>query len=150
MVQTEVAQRMSAKPGAKNLRRPIGEGRLVRRCTSGGGNLRHVFWPVPNVDSSLVQNTRYASSTSDSDGRALANSGPGAQGADGQASDTTLIQGPDTAGVSRQLLFEVVDVAFAQRRKTLRAALKKWAGGAEHAEALLLQAGIDPSRRGET
>ncbi|MGI6786889.1 MAG: 16S rRNA (adenine(1518)-N(6)/adenine(1519)-N(6))-dimethyltransferase RsmA [Gleimia sp.] len=150
MVQTEVAQRMSAKPGAKIYGVPSVKVAWYGDARLAGAISRHVFWPVPNVDSSLVRITRYASSTSDSDGRALANSGPGAQGADGQASDTTLIQGPDTAGVSRQLLFEVVDVAFAQRRKTLRAALKKWAGGAEQAEALLLQAGIDPSRRGET
>ena len=46
--------------------------------------------------------------------------------------------------------FEVTDVAFGQRRKTLRAALKNWAGGPEASEALLSAAGIDPTRRGET
>jgi 16S rRNA (adenine1518-N6/adenine1519-N6)-dimethyltransferase len=43
----------------------------------------------------------------------------------------------------------VVDAAFAQRRKTLRAALAGWAGSAERAEERLRAAGIDPSARGE-
>ena len=50
----------------------------------------------------------------------------------------------------RRATFEVTDVAFGQRRKTLRAALKNWAGGPEASEALLTAAGIDPTRRGET
>jgi 16S rRNA (adenine1518-N6/adenine1519-N6)-dimethyltransferase len=52
--------------------------------------------------------------------------------------------------VDRDAVFAVVDAAFAQRRKTLRAALARWAGGATSAEALLRRAGIDPARRGET
>jgi 16S rRNA (adenine1518-N6/adenine1519-N6)-dimethyltransferase len=52
--------------------------------------------------------------------------------------------------VTRQDVFSVVDAAFAQRRKTLRAALAGWAGGAAAAEAALVAAGIDPSARGET
>jgi 16S rRNA (adenine1518-N6/adenine1519-N6)-dimethyltransferase len=49
----------------------------------------------------------------------------------------------------REAVFAVVDAAFAQRRKTLRAALARWAGSAERAEACLRAAGIDPSARGE-
>ncbi|MDP3713971.1 MAG: 16S rRNA (adenine(1518)-N(6)/adenine(1519)-N(6))-dimethyltransferase RsmA [Mycobacteriales bacterium] len=49
----------------------------------------------------------------------------------------------------RLATFAVVDAAFAQRRKTLRAALAGWAGGAEAAEARLRAAGIDPQARGE-
>ena len=45
--------------------------------------------------------------------------------------------------------FAVIDAAFAQRRKTLRAALAGWAGSAPAAEARLRAAGIDPSARGE-
>ena len=51
---------------------------------------------------------------------------------------------------SRPATFAVVDAAFAQRRKTLRAALAGWAGGAEVAERRLRAAGIDPAARGET
>jgi 16S rRNA (adenine1518-N6/adenine1519-N6)-dimethyltransferase len=43
----------------------------------------------------------------------------------------------------------VVDAAFAQRRKTLRAALAPWAGGPASAEEVLRTAGVDPSLRGE-
>jgi 16S rRNA (adenine1518-N6/adenine1519-N6)-dimethyltransferase len=46
-------------------------------------------------------------------------------------------------------VFACVDAAFAQRRKTLRAALAGWAGGADLAEAALRAAGVDPSTRGE-
>ena len=51
--------------------------------------------------------------------------------------------------VSREDVFAVIDAAFAQRRKTLRAALASWAGSATRAEAVLVAAGIDPSKRGE-
>ena len=50
----------------------------------------------------------------------------------------------------REEVFEVIDQAFLQRRKTLRAALKTWAGGGERAGEILERAGIDPQRRGET
>ena len=49
----------------------------------------------------------------------------------------------------RAATFAVVDAAFAQRRKTLRAALAGWAGSADAAERRLRAAGIDPSARGE-
>jgi len=44
----------------------------------------------------------------------------------------------------------VVDAAFAQRRKTLRAALARWADNADSAERILRAAGVDPGARGET
>ncbi|WP_432038982.1 16S rRNA (adenine(1518)-N(6)/adenine(1519)-N(6))-dimethyltransferase RsmA [Streptomyces cucumeris] len=50
---------------------------------------------------------------------------------------------------SREQVFAVVDAAFAQRRKTLRAALAGWAGSAAAAEAALTAAGISPQARGE-
>jgi 16S rRNA (adenine1518-N6/adenine1519-N6)-dimethyltransferase len=50
---------------------------------------------------------------------------------------------------SREAVFAVVDAAFAQRRKTLRAALAGWAGSAAEAEAVLRAVGIDPAARGE-
>lgn len=57
---------------------------------------------------------------------------------------------PPMVGASREETFAVIDAAFAQRRKTLRAALAGWAGSAAQAEEALRKAGIDPSRRGET
>lgn len=56
---------------------------------------------------------------------------------------------PPTTNADRRDVFAVVDAAFAQRRKTLRAALAGWAGGAVEAERRLRSAGIDPSARGE-
>ena len=50
---------------------------------------------------------------------------------------------------TREEVFACVDAAFAQRRKTLRAALATWAGSAQAAEAALVAAGIDPRTRGE-
>jgi 16S rRNA (adenine1518-N6/adenine1519-N6)-dimethyltransferase len=54
------------------------------------------------------------------------------------------------APVDRAAVFAVVDAAFAQRRKTLRAALSGWAGGPDRAEKVLRAAGIDPRARGES
>ncbi|WP_255767867.1 16S rRNA (adenine(1518)-N(6)/adenine(1519)-N(6))-dimethyltransferase RsmA [Pseudarthrobacter sulfonivorans] len=50
---------------------------------------------------------------------------------------------------TREQVFAVIDAAFAQRRKTLRAALAGWAGGAAEAERCLVAAGVDPTARGE-
>ncbi|ATO15122.1 16S rRNA (adenine(1518)-N(6)/adenine(1519)-N(6))-dimethyltransferase [Micromonospora sp. WMMA2032] len=57
---------------------------------------------------------------------------------------------PPRPDVPRQAVFAVVDAAFAQRRKTLRAALAGWAGGADRAAAALTAAGVDPGARGES
>jgi 16S rRNA (adenine1518-N6/adenine1519-N6)-dimethyltransferase len=56
---------------------------------------------------------------------------------------------PDTAA-SREEVFAVIDAAFRQRRKTLRAALAGWAGSPPEAERLIRAAGIDPGERGES
>ncbi len=50
---------------------------------------------------------------------------------------------------AREDVFRVVDAAFAQRRKTLRAALAGWAGSPAAAEEALVAAGVDPRTRGE-
>jgi 16S rRNA (adenine1518-N6/adenine1519-N6)-dimethyltransferase len=57
---------------------------------------------------------------------------------------------PPSTTASRDEVFAVVDAAFAQRRKTLRAALASWAGSAPLAEKALRAAGVDPSARGES
>ena len=49
----------------------------------------------------------------------------------------------------REAVFRCVDAAFAQRRKTLRAALAGLAGSPDAAERALRAAGIDPRTRGE-
>ena len=49
----------------------------------------------------------------------------------------------------RLATFAVIDAAFSQRRKTMRAALAGWAGSAAAAETRLRAADIDPGARGE-
>ncbi|MEU4666745.1 16S rRNA (adenine(1518)-N(6)/adenine(1519)-N(6))-dimethyltransferase RsmA [Amycolatopsis sp. NPDC023774] len=115
MVQTEVADRMAAGPGSRIYGVPSVKLAWYGPARKVGAVPRSVFWPVPNVDSSLVAFER----------------------------------GTPVEGVERQRLFEVVDAAFSQRRKTLRAALAGWAGSADRAGELLVAAGIDPKTRGE-
>ena len=56
---------------------------------------------------------------------------------------------PPQTPASREEVFAVIDAAFAQRRKTLRAALSGWAGSGQRAEQILRRADIDPTLRGE-
>jgi 16S rRNA (adenine1518-N6/adenine1519-N6)-dimethyltransferase len=56
---------------------------------------------------------------------------------------------PPATTATREQVFAVVDAAFAQRRKTLRGALRGLAGSADAAEAALRAAGVDPTARGE-
>jgi 16S rRNA (adenine1518-N6/adenine1519-N6)-dimethyltransferase len=56
---------------------------------------------------------------------------------------------PPSTSATREQVFAVVDAAFAQRRKTLRSALRGIAGSPEAAEDALTRAGVDPRARGE-
>ena len=60
----------------------------------------------------------------------------------------TRREAPST--VDRQTTFDVVDAAFGQRRKMLRAALSGVFGSSAAASEALEAAGIDPTLRGET
>lgn len=55
----------------------------------------------------------------------------------------------DPPSADRTRTFALIDAAFAQRRKTLRAALSSHYGSGEAAESALVAAGIDPKSRGE-
>jgi len=57
---------------------------------------------------------------------------------------------PREWGVARDRVFTLIDAGFAQRRKTLRAALAGVLGGSAAAESALKAAGIDPQARAET
>ncbi len=117
MVQKEVADRLVAGPGSKVYGIPSVKLAWYAHARAAGKVPPNVFWPVPNVDSSLVAFTR---------------------------------REPPRADVPRAQVFSVVDAAFAQRRKTLRAALAGWAGGADRAAVALTAAGVDPGARGES
>jgi 16S rRNA (adenine1518-N6/adenine1519-N6)-dimethyltransferase len=56
---------------------------------------------------------------------------------------------PPPTTASREEVFAVIDAAFGQRRKTLRAALATWAGSPAEAEEALRAADVDPGARGE-
>jgi 16S rRNA (adenine1518-N6/adenine1519-N6)-dimethyltransferase len=57
---------------------------------------------------------------------------------------------PPVTSATRAEVFAVVHASFGQRRKTLRAALARWAGSPADAERIIRAAGIDPGARGET
>ena len=124
MVQAEVADRMCAPPGSRTYGVPSVKLAWYGTARRAGSVSRTVFWPVPNVDSALVEFARWPE--------------PGRIGEVEVASR-----------VSREAVFAVVDAAFAQRRKTLRSALAPWAGSPQAAEQVLREAGVDPSLRGE-
>ena len=56
---------------------------------------------------------------------------------------------PPSTRVGRERVFEVVDAAFAQRRKMLRSALASLAGGRAAVESALRAADVPPTARGE-
>jgi len=56
---------------------------------------------------------------------------------------------PPATTATREQVFTVIDTAFSQRRKMLRASLRGLAGSSEAAEAALVAAGVDPTARGE-
>lgn len=116
MVQAEVADRLTAPPGSRTYGAPSVKLAWYGRAEPAGSVSRSVFWPAPNVDSSLVRFTRGA---------------------------------PPPTTAPRRAVFAVVEAAFAQRRKSLRAALAGWAGSPVLAEQALRDAGVDPGLRGE-
>ncbi|ORV45801.1 16S rRNA methyltransferase [Mycolicibacter engbaekii] len=120
MVQLEVAERLAAEPGGKDYGVPSAKARFFGTVRRCGTVPPSVFWPVPRVNSGLVRIDRY-----------------------------------DTAPWPvdqdfRRRVFALIDVAFAQRRKTSRNAFANWAGSGARSAELLQAAGIDPARRGET
>jgi 16S rRNA (adenine1518-N6/adenine1519-N6)-dimethyltransferase len=121
MVQAEVADRMCAPPGSRTYGVPSAKLAWFATARRAGSVGRAVFWPVPRVDSGLVEIARLG------------------------AAEAARIRG--TAG--RAETFAVIDAAFSQRRKTLRSALAAWAGSAAAAEDTVRAAGVDPGLRGE-
>lgn len=67
--------------------------------------------------------------------------------------DSGLVQlvrrDPPVTSATRQQVFAVIDAAFAQRRKMLRAALSGLVGSSATASGVIEAAGIDPTLRGE-
>lgn len=119
MVQLEVADRLAAPPGSRVYGVPSVKAGFYGTVRRTGVVGRNVFWPVPNVESGLVRIDAYETPPW------------------------------DLGAEHRRRVFAVADAAFAQRRKTLRAALTGWAGSAPRAEEALVAADVDPKARGE-
>jgi 16S rRNA (adenine1518-N6/adenine1519-N6)-dimethyltransferase len=120
MVQVEVAERLAAEPGGKDYGVPSAKVRFYGNVRRFGTVSPTVFWPIPRVYSGLVRIDRYETSS-----------------------------WPIEDGF-RKKVFELIDIAFAQRRKTSRNAFAEWAGSGNESAERLLSASIDPARRGET
>ncbi len=120
MVQAEVAERLAAEPGGKEYGVPSAKMRFFGQVRRFGTVSPTVFWPIPRVYSGLVRIDRYQTSPWPTD------------------------------DAFRQRVFKLVDIAFAQRRKTSRNAFAEWAGSGNESATRLLAASIDPARRGET
>ncbi|KKW62247.1 16S rRNA (adenine(1518)-N(6)/adenine(1519)-N(6))-dimethyltransferase RsmA [Mycolicibacterium elephantis] len=120
MVQAEVAERLAAEPGGKDYGVPSVKVRFYGNVRRFGMVSPTVFWPIPRVYSGLVRIDRYEASPWPTD------------------------------EAFREQVFELIDIAFAQRRKTSRNAFAEWAGSGNESASRLLAASIDPSRRGET
>jgi len=149
MVQAEVADRMSAPPGSRTYGVPSVKLAWYAEVRRAGAVPRSVFWPVPRVDSGLVAFRRQASPPGEE--RGDGGSGDGGSGDGGRGGgDGGHGGGGQDDRPGRDEVFAVVDAAFAQRRKTLRAALASWAGSAAEAERVLRAAGVDPALRGES
>jgi len=117
MVQKEVAERLAAAPGSRVYGAPSVKLQWYGNCEYAGEVSRHVFWPVPNVDSALVRIIRAE---------------------------------PPPCRSTRERVFDVIDTAFGQRRKTLRASLAPLAGDGATSQEVLEAAQVDPGRRPET
>lgn len=59
MVQSEVADRLVASPGTKSYGSPSVKATWWADLNSAGTVARSIFWPIPNVDSSLVRFVRH-------------------------------------------------------------------------------------------
>ncbi|WP_145041187.1 16S rRNA (adenine(1518)-N(6)/adenine(1519)-N(6))-dimethyltransferase RsmA [Paenibacillus sp. Y412MC10] len=121
MIQKEVAERMAAAPGSKD----YGSLSIAVQYYSEPKLVcivpHTVFIPQPNVESAVIR--------------------------------LAVREQPPVSVEDERFFFEVVQASFAQRRKTIANNLKSrfFPGeGRERLEQLLQEAGIEPSRRGET
>ncbi|WP_048759879.1 16S rRNA (adenine(1518)-N(6)/adenine(1519)-N(6))-dimethyltransferase RsmA [Corynebacterium vitaeruminis] len=130
MVQSEVADRLAAQPGSKIYGVPSVKAAYYGTVRRAGAIGPHVFWPAPKVDSGLVRIDCYSRS-------------------DGPTTSDAPEAPWEISPQFRARLFPLIDAAFAQRRKTLRAALSGIYGSGAAAEEALVAAGIDPKQRGE-
>lgn len=126
MVQYEVAERLAARPGSKTYGVPSAKAAWWCEVQLKDSVSRTVFWPIPNVDSALLTFSRHKPKEEPISSEELKNE------------------------ELRVSTFDLIDAAFGKRRKMLRAALAGLIGTSAKAESVLVQAGIDPTVRGES
>lgn len=120
MMQKEVAERLSANPGSKDYNALSIAVQYYTEAKIALNVPKTVFIPAPNVDSSVVKLTKR--------------------------------EQPAVAVENEDLFLEIVHAAFKQRRKTIQNNLNQHFNdlAKEDVTKLLEEAGIVPSRRGET
>lgn len=121
MIQKEVADRLKASPGTKDYSSLSVLVQYYAEVKTVAQVPGHVFIPKPQVDSSVIC--------------------------------LTLREKPKVKVINEHEFFKIVRAAFAKRRKTLLNSLHSdllSAISKKEAERWILEAGIDPKRRGET
>ena len=120
MMQKEVAERLSANPGSKDYNALSIAVQYYTEAKIALNIPKTVFIPAPNVDSSVVKLTKR--------------------------------EQPAVAVENEDFFLEIVHAAFKQRRKTIQNNLNQHFNdlAKEDVTKLLEEAGIVPSRRGET
>lgn len=124
MVQAEVADRIAAQPGTKAYGAYTAKLALYARITGRFEVSPGNFMPPPRVNSAVVRLERT------------------------QATDPQTGEALDAGRLAQTA--QVIDAAFAQRRKTIRNSMSASAFKKDTLEEGLLAAGIDPSVRAET
>ncbi|HLW16968.1 MAG TPA: 16S rRNA (adenine(1518)-N(6)/adenine(1519)-N(6))-dimethyltransferase RsmA [Actinomycetota bacterium] len=117
MVQKEVGERLAAAPGDDAYGAVSAKIAFLASARIAARVSRRVFYPVPDVESVVVQIERRAR---------------------------------PSERVARARLFSVIEAGFAQRRKTIRRALRGGGWGAEQVERALARADVPGEARAET
>src|SRR5438270_7539877 len=117
MVQKEVGERLAARPGDDAYGAVSAKIAYLASARVAARVSRRVFYPMPDVESVVVQIDRRAK---------------------------------PLERVARPRLFAVIEAGFAQRRKTIRRALRGAGWDAAEVERVLDRAGVAPEARAET
>ncbi|TML77019.1 MAG: 16S rRNA (adenine(1518)-N(6)/adenine(1519)-N(6))-dimethyltransferase RsmA [Actinobacteria bacterium] len=117
MVQKEVGERLAARPGDDAYGAVSAKIAFLASARIAGRVSRRVFYPMPDVESVIVQIDRRAR---------------------------------PAERIAQPRLFAVIEAGFAQRRKTIRRALRGAGWDAAEVERVLDRAGVAPEARAET
>lgn len=120
MVHIDTAHQLSAEPGMKAYTALSAKIRFFGTIRHYGTVSPTVFWPIPRVHYGLVRLDRYRTPPW------------------------------PTTNEFQDNINGLIDIAFTQRRKTVRNAFLDWAGSGNHSAERLLAASIDPARHGNT